>query len=270
MKRLISILSLLLCLGSLCVFATDYDTLILRNESQIRCSITEMTETAVSYTRADRPKTMIFSTPMEQIARILFSDGTEAQIAATVVSTEQSQPATQEKKTAAPAAKAAVTQTEHTTTQATPQTAVRATVAATQTQTQTRVAGQGRIYRDNNEYMFNDKYISEKEVERVLRTNYAAYEEWQKSKRMLTAGWVLTGVSIAGAVGALACIPAGGVAVGSMCGGTVVIAGVGLGVCLGSAKHRTRAIDIYNGQIDLAVEWHLVTSQDGVGIALRF
>lgn len=246
MKRTIIFLLLAVCLGCVKALAANADTLVLRNQSMIRCTITEMTETTVSYTRPDRPKTMVFSTPMEQIVRILFGDGTVAEIAPAADKEEQPQQITQQQVTV-------------------PQ---QNTVVATQQKTS--VTGQGRIYRDNNEYMFNDKYISEKEVERVLRTNYAAYEEWQKSKRMLTAGWVLAGFSIAGAVGALACIPAGGVAVGCMCGGTVVIASVGLGVCLGSAKHRTKAIDIYNGQIDLAAEWHLVSSQDGVGIALRF
>lgn len=270
MKRLIPFLLLLFCLGCKGVSAAEYDTLFLRNESQIRCTITEMTETAVSYTRADRPRTMVFSTPIEQIARILFSDGTEAQITAATTETTQTQPASYEERTAAQTERVVAAPAVRETTQAATQMTTRTAVATTQPQQKTTVAGQGRIYRDNNEYMFNDKYISEKEVERVLRTNYAAYEEWQKSKRMLTAGWVLTGFSIAGVVGALACIPAGGVAVGSMCGGTVVIACVGLGVCLGSAKHRTKAIDIYNGQIDLAAEWHIVSSQDGVGIALRF
>lgn len=101
MKRLIPFLLLLFCLGCKGVSAAEYDTLFLRNESQIRCTITEMTETAVSYTRADRPRTMVFTTPIEQIARILFSDGTEAQITAATTETTQTQPTTSEERTAA-------------------------------------------------------------------------------------------------------------------------------------------------------------------------
>lgn len=263
MKRTILFLLLTVCIGSRMAFAADADTLVLRNQSLIRCTITEMTESAVSYTRPDRPKTMVFSTPLEQIVRILFSDGTVAEIAPAAKAEEQPQPITQtvvQTTPQQPAATAVAQQKE-----AEPQ---RNTTATEQQKTVT--SGQGRIYRDNNQYLFDDKYISEKEVERVLRTNYAAYDEWQKSKRLLTAGWVMVGFTGAGLIGALACIPAGPAAVGGVCGGTLVFASVGLGVCIGSAKHKTKAIDIYNGQIDLAAELHFFTSSEGVGVALRF
>ncbi len=268
------------------------DVLFLRNGVQIIGTITDMTETTVSYTRADRPKSLVFSTPMEQIEKIIFSDGSMAQIAdAQTTTTQYAQTtATQytqtAQATAVPQYTQAATQTAvQPAVQATAQTAVQPAVQTTvqttaQTTAQTTqttaqptksaVAGKGRIYRDKFEYMYDDKYISEKEVERVIRTNYAAYEEWQSAKRMITAGWVMVGLSSAGLIATLGCIPAGGAAVGGAAAGTVVFASVGAGLAIGSLKRMDKAITIYNAQIDMATELHLFAAPEGIGVAVRF
>lgn len=270
------------------------DVLFLRNGVQIIGTITDMTETTVSYTRADRPKTLVFSTPMEQIEKIIFSDGTMAQIAdAQTTTTQYAQTTTQytqaAQATAAPqntqvtqavaqtAVQPAVQATAQTAVQPAVQTTVQTTAQTTAQTTQTTtqptksaVAGKGRIYRDKFEYMYDDKYISEKEVERVIRTNYAAYEEWQSAKRMITAGWVMVGLSSAGLIATLGCIPAGGAAVGGAAAGTVVFASVGAGLAIGSLKRMDKAITIYNAQIDMATELHLFAAPEGIGVAVRF
>ncbi len=268
------------------------DVLFLRNGVQIIGTITDMTETTVSYTRADRPKSLVFSTPMEQIEKILFSDGTMAQIADAQTTTTQyaqttaTQYAQTAQATAAPQYTQAATQTAvQPAVQATAQTAVQpavqttvqttaqTTAQATQTTTQptkSAVAGKGRIYRDKNNYMYDDKYVSEKEVERVIRTNYAAYEEWQSAKRMVTASWVMVGLGGAGLIATLGCIPAGGAAVGGAAAGTLVFSSVGLGLALGSSRHMDKAITIYNAQIDMATELHLFAAPEGIGVAVRF
>lgn len=288
MKKTISYFLLRCCFGICLLSAQNLDVLFLRNNTQISCTITDMTETAVSYTRTDRPKTMVFSTPMEQIVKIVFSDGTVAQIASTQTTTSTATQATASTATQATASTAtqqtAATQTAVQQTAvaqvATQQAAVvqRPVVTQQQTAVQQRatttqkstVAGKGRIYRDKNNYMYDDKYISEKEVERVLRTNYAANEEWQSAKKMLTAGWVFVGLGGACALGALGCIPAGGAAVGGACGGALVFSSVGLGLALGCSKRMDKAINIYNAQIDMATELHLFAAPEGLGVAIRF
>lgn len=283
MKKTISYFLLRCCFGICLLSAQNLDVLFLRNNTQISCTITDMTETAVSYTRTDRPKTMVFSTPMEQIVKIEFSDGTVAQIASTQATTSTAtqqtattQTAAQQVATTQVATQQAAVMQQPVVTQAAvvqqpvvtqQQTAVQQTATTTQKST---VAGKGRIYRDKNNYMYDDKYISEKEVERVLRTNYAANEEWQSAKKMLTAGWVFVGLGGACALGALGCIPAGGAAVGGACGGALVFSSVGLGLALGCSKRMDKAINIYNGQIDMATELHLFAAPEGVGVAIRF
>jgi len=278
MKKTISYFLLRCCFGICLLSAQNLDVLFLRNNTQISCTITDMTETAVSYTRTDRPKTMVFSTPMEQIVKIVFSDGTVAQIASTQTTTSTATQATASTATQATASTAtqqtAVAQvaTQQATMVQQPvvtqqQTAAQQTATTTQKST---VAGKGRIYRDKNNYMYDDKYISEKEVERVLRTNYAANEEWQSAKKMLTAGWVFVGLGCACAIGAVGCIPAGGAAVGGACGGALVFSSVGLGLTLGCTRRMDKAINIYNAQIDMATELHLFAAPEGLGVAIRF
>lgn len=272
MKKTISYFLLRCCFGICLLSAQNLDVLFLRNNTQISCTITDMTETAVSYTRTDRPKTMVFSTPMEQIVKIEFSDGTVAQIASTQTTTSTAtqqtaatQTAVQQVATTQVATQQAAVVQQPVVTQQ--QTAAQQTATTTQKST---VAGKGRIYRDKHNYMYDDKYISEKEVERVLRTNYAANEEWQSAKKMLTAGWVFVGLGCACAIGAVGCIPAGGAAVGGACGGALVFSSVGLGLALGCSKRMDKAINIYNAQIDMATELHLFAAPEGLGVAIRF
>lgn len=291
MKKLTFLFLFLSCVGITLLNAENQDTIILRDQTQIICNITDMTETMVSYTRIDRPKTIVFSTPMEKIEKIVFSDGTVAQITPTTPTT---QPLAAPAENILPATNTATKSQTNTTTEKTvietpptpPAPTVKPPMADTQpitqyTETQTPVtqtatsqqtttSSQKRIYRDNNEYMYDNKYISQKEVERIIRTNYAANEKWQKAKRKITAGWVMVGIGGACAIGSLACIPAGGIAVGSMCAGGLVFSSVGLGLALGSAKNYDQAIDIYNAQFDTTTELHIFADPNGVGIALRF
>lgn len=291
MKKLTFLFLFLSCVGISLLNAENHDAIILRDRTQIVCNITDVTETMVSYTRADRPKTIVFSTPMEKIEKIIFSDGTVAQITPATTTTQPTatpaqtvQPATNTTTTnqttatvqkpvveTQPTTPAPTVQTPTTNTRpATQYTTSQTPVTQTTTTQPTATTGKNRIYRDNNEYMYDNKYISQKEVERIIRTNYAANEKWQKAKRKITAGWVMVGIGGACAIGSLACIPAGGIAVGSMCAGGLVFSSVGLGLALGSAKNYDQAIDIYNAQFDNTTELHIFADPNGVGIALRF
>lgn len=258
MKKLTCLFLFLSCLGTRLLYAETYDVIVLQDQTQIVCTITDITETMVSYTRNDRPKTITFSTPMEKIEQIIFSDGTIAHITADSTSTQPSQP---EPTTTTPIEEP-TTSTQYTTIQTSD------TQTAT-TQPATSVTNK-RIYRDKHEYMYNDTYISEKEVENLISKNYAANEKWQKAKREITAGWIVTSIGGVCVIGSMACIPAGSTVVLSLCLGGLACSSVGLGLALGCAKNFDKAIDIYNAQLNTTTELHLYADPNGVGLALRF
>ena len=80
-----------------------------------------------------------------------------------------------------------------------PSSAVAPTMAAPSTQAVANTKGtkSGRIYRDNGEYVYNDVFISSKEVERILkRENAEAYAAWQKSNGLAIGGSIMWGVYV--------------------------------------------------------------------------
>lgn len=131
----------------------------------------------------------------------------------------------------------------------------------------------GRIYRDNGEYLYNDTYISSKEVAKILkRENNAAYTKWKKAEGMLIGGAICTSVGSLMAVGGLVSL------VGKdpmpcliidCC--AIVPLGIGLGLTLGASSQFNKAIDIYNSKYDQAavqLKWGIAPT--GVGLALVF
>ena len=136
----------------------------------------------------------------------------------------------------------------------------------------TESSGRGRIYRDGREYMYNDTYISSKEVERILRNQDAlAYEQWKRGRRLSIGGAVVTGVGAGLALGSLAFTPVDlGVALG-LSGAGLVVTGVGvILICCAPAKYN-KAIDIYNSKYDnTAMQLNFFVAPSEVGIALNF
>ncbi|MBO7454916.1 MAG: hypothetical protein J6T76_00780 [Paludibacteraceae bacterium] len=131
----------------------------------------------------------------------------------------------------------------------------------------------GRIYRDNNEYMHNDRYISKKEVARILEMeDQAAYKQWKKAEGLLIGGAVCTGIGSGLAIGGLVSLSSGSyVPCLAMDCIALIPLGVGLGLCFGSNAHFNKAIDIYNSKYDKAavqLKWHVAS--DGVGLAIAF
>ncbi len=131
----------------------------------------------------------------------------------------------------------------------------------------------GRIYRDNGNYMHNDTYISSKEVARILeRENSAAYKQWQKAEGMLIGGAVCVGIGGGLAIGGIFPLIAGQYkpALGLELSALVPL-GIGLGLTLGASSHYNKAIDIYNSKYDhAAVQLRWGVSANGVGLALAF
>ena len=268
-----SILLLTLCLfGSLAVVAEEYDLIITTERSQIRCIIQEISDVSVRYVRSDRPQTIVFSTPLSQVVAIVYRDGTIEQITPQTPSAETAalpatEPATANlQKTAIVPQETTIADTKEQ--KAEPQrhpTITSEPKAAKPSSTK----GGGRIYREKNEYMYNDSYISAKEVGRILQTHAVAYDSWQRAHRLSVGGIVLSSLGAGTLVVSLCCIPAGIEASMGLLGG-VVLSSVGVGLLCGSLSRYDKAIDIYNATIDSRVQLHVFASPTDVGLALRF
>ena len=130
-----------------------------------------------------------------------------------------------------------------------------------------------RIYRDEGNYMYDNKYISVKEVERILeRENPAAYNQWKKGNGMQIGGGVCLGIGSGLVIGGLITLIQKnyGACIGIECASLVPL-GIGLGLTLGSSKCYNKAINIYNSKCDhTAVQMKWGFSANGVGLAFVF
>lgn len=131
----------------------------------------------------------------------------------------------------------------------------------------------GRIYRDNGQYLRNDIYISSKEVARILeKENSAAYYQWKKADGMLIGGAVCVGIGgglVLGGLISLISVDAM-ICVGIECGALVPL-GIGLGLTLGASAQYNKAIDIFNSKYDhAAVQLRWSICPNSIGFALAF
>ena len=131
----------------------------------------------------------------------------------------------------------------------------------------------GRIYRDNGHYFYNDVYISDKEVARILeRENAAAYKQWKKAEGLLVGGAVCAGLGGGLVIGGLIPLISQNymATLGIECAALVPL-GIGLGLTFGASAQYNKAINIYNSKYDhAAVQLRWGVSANGVGLALAF
>lgn len=131
----------------------------------------------------------------------------------------------------------------------------------------------GRIYRDNNEYMHNNRYISSKEVARILeREDYAAYKQWKKADGFLIGGSICAGIGSGLVLGGLISLVSGSPVpcIAMECCALAPL-GIGIGLCVGANSKYNKAIDIYNSKYDkttMQLQWRL--TPNGVGLAIAF
>ncbi len=131
----------------------------------------------------------------------------------------------------------------------------------------------GRIYRDNGHYLYNDTYISSKEVARILeRENSAAYEQWKRAGGMTIGGAVCTGIGGGLVLGGLFSLISGDYMPCLIMECTALVPlGVGLGLALGASSKYNKAVDIYNSKYDhAAVQLRWSVAPNGIGLALAF
>lgn len=259
----------LLCLLSIASLAAEeYDLIITTDRARIPCTILEISDVAIRYTRTDRPQTITFSTPLRQVYAIVYRDGTIEQISAVsapaTIDTVTATASTVARSTETPIAR----QTATGTSTAEPAHTAKTTKAAPTTSSGDKLPG--RIYRDKNEYIYNDHYISEKEVGRVLQTDALAYDSWQRAHRLYTGGIVATSVGGGIALIGLCCIPASVGAGLGVAGGGLVVSCVGVGLLCGSLGLYEHSIDIFNDHVDARLQVSFFASPSDVGLAMRF
>lgn len=130
----------------------------------------------------------------------------------------------------------------------------------------------GRIYILDGDYMCNNVFISNKEVERMIQSNSNAYNQWKKGNGFVWGGSICLGVGLGLAIGgyipikyeyynsaiALECV-----ALASVC--------ASIGLYCAAPKQYQKAIDIYNSKFDhAAVQFKYNIAPNGFSVALAF
>lgn len=134
-------------------------------------------------------------------------------------------------------------------------------------------ATKSRIYRDNGHYLYNDIYISSKEVERILeRENSAAYAKWKKGNGLIIGGSICTVIGGGLVIGGIVCLVKReyNACIGLNCAALAPL-GIGIGLTYGASSQYNKAIDLYNSKIDhsqLQLRWGFTSN--GIGVALSF
>ena len=262
----------LLCLLSVASLAAEeYDLIITTDRARIPCTILEISDVSIRYTRTDRPQTITFSTPLRQVYAIVYRDGTIEQVSVSSAPATIDTVATSVSAVARSAEPSVARPTATTTSTAEPAHTAKTTKATAETKAIS--SGNklpGRIYRDKNEYIYNDHYISEKEVGRVLQTDALAYDSWQRAHRLYTGGIVATSVGGGIMLIGLCCIPASVGAGLGVAGGGLVVSCVGVGLLCGSLGRYEHSIDIFNDHVDARLQVSFFASPSDVGLAMRF
>ena len=244
------------------------DIIVTRDAQKIEAKILEVSKTEIKYKEKDNQNGPTFVLETKEIGSIIYSNGK-------VVVYNQETAATTCKETEDKSAQVSK-QIEAQTIKATSEKAASTSTSST--------SQSGRIYRDNGSYMYNDTYISSREVVRILqKENKSAYKQWQKADGMSIGGAVCSGVGLGLALGSIypfiyrnkaytstefsswTWAGIGLVSAGGVC------AIVGVGLLIGANAQYNKAIDIYNSKYDQAavqLQWHVAPTE--VGLALVF
>jgi len=117
-------------------------------------------------------------------------------------------------------------------------------------------------------YFQDDKQISKQEVETLMLNDGPSNELWQKSKNQLVLAYVAIGGQFAFLGLANSTISNGGEA-GPALVGSLVSAGVAVGLSLSSGNLRRKAILSYNNSVE-ETSMHIGPSPNGLGLVWNF
>lgn len=235
-----------LCFVFLCLahILTAQDIIVTTDERKIESTILEVSKSEIKYKEFANPNGPTFVLSTDEISSIIYANGQ-------VRIYSSSAP---DKKVHAASSAPAGTNTN-------PEPPTDNTI------------GKGRIFRDNNEYMYNNTYVSAKEVGRILkRENSTAYEKWRQGKGMEIGGAVCMGVGGGLIITGLGYIGSNTPTATLLLNGAgLVTTVVGLGVYLGASGCLNKAIDIFNSTYDeAAVRLNFHAGANGVGLTLNF
>ena len=268
MKRILLIACFVI--ASMPFFAQDI--IVTMNAQKIEAKILEVSKNEIKYKEKSNLNGPTFILDTKEISSIIYSNGK-------VVVYNQEVAVTSDKKTEEIQAKTITPITDEKTVEITKTTSEQATATSP-----TSASQSGRIYRDNGSYMYNDTYISSREVVRILqKENESAYKQWQKADGMSIGGAVCSGVGLGLALGSIfpfiyrnkaytsaefsswTWVGIGLASAGGVC------AIVGAGLLIGASAQYNKAIDIYNSKYDqAAVQLQWSVGINGVGLALVF
>lgn len=237
MKRIISICISLLCLGAVC--AENHDMIITTDREQIQCVVKEISEDVISYLRPDRPATVSYTIARNKVVLIQFSNGS--------IELFQEQKKTEtfkEEQVLAVQKEDSVKEQVTLITSSNPTSTASEEVSSTQ-------GLRERIFRDGNEYMHNNTYISAKQVGIILKNKDGdAYAQWKKANNLALSGCIIAGIGIGSVLGGLCTITSSIEASLGLAAAGVVLSGVGVTLMLCAPIHYEKALNIYNEKYD--------------------
>ncbi len=250
MKKTIFITLFLCCAFAL--FAADKDVIITTKAERIEALITEVAPDAIRYHKFDNPTGPIFVIYTKDVSAVIYKNG-EIQ----TFTQKQSASTTTEIKNEP----VLVTTTPATT-----------EVKRSKSNFSKQVSDDalGYIYRDDGEFVFQGRYITNKEYVKILKNHCPeAYEQYKKANNCVIAGAVLAGIGGGMALGSLLALGTPDFALTCACISIApLVASIPL-LVIGVQKER-KSIDVFNERCASQMALNFQVSQNGVGLALNF
>ena len=262
MKRIIVVFMSLFCLGSM--VADNYDIIITTDRQQIQCLVKEIAYEKVMYSIPDRPNSVIYSIPKDKVVLIRFSDGSVE------LFQMENQPVKHETDLS-PAPKDSIVEALQVSATTTPATPTATPVTNVQTEDTDINPVQERIFRDGREYMYNNTYISAKQVGIILKNRDSdAYVHWKRGDNLAMSGCVIAGIGLGATLGGLCTISSSiGATIGLSVTG-LVLSGVGATLALCAPLQYEKAVNIYNQKYDKYTALTFTASPQALSLRICF
>ncbi len=248
MKKLFSLLFLCVSLAS---YAADMDLIITNKSERIEALITEVSPKEIKYHKYSNPDGPIFVIYVSDVVSVIYKNGdvqTFVQNTNQVVANEVKQ--------------------EPVVSTQTPTKNVQSSKSKFSKQVSEEALGY--IYRDDGEFVFQGRYITNKEYVRIIKKNCpSAYAQYKKAHDCVIAGAVLAGIGGGMALGSLLVMDSPGLALTCACISIApLVTSIPL-LVIGVQKER-KSIDVFNDRCANKVALNLQLHSNGVGLALNF